>query len=190
MNNLRLNWNEERWRTRDRLLDYDITIVPPHPHSGGIACPYPLEDEDLSPRIPSPEADSSLPFIYPWEATNLYELERSIYLIAQRNGYTGSEDTLWNRFSNGTVVTGTLATFPVPGDELNLYFDKETEILYYFKAVPNHISVDAATRIGATIVGTSQIDTEVEWTYLYIPVRALVIENTILDCGDASEYIG
>lgn len=176
---MRLNWNTERWRTRDRLLDYDITIVPPHPHSGGITYHFLLKDEDLSPIMPFPEAHSSLPFIYPWEAINLYELEKSIYLIAQRNGYTGSEDTLWNRFSNGTVVTGTLDTFPIPGDELNLYFDKETEILYYFKAVSNHINVDAVTRIGAAIIGTSQIDTEVEWTYLYIPVRALPIENLI-----------
>lgn len=28
---MRLNWNRERWRTRDRLLDYLSAIKPPYP---------------------------------------------------------------------------------------------------------------------------------------------------------------
>ena len=74
--------------------------------------------------------------------------------------------------------------FPVPGSDVDFYFDEETEIFYYFKATDTPINVEAAGALGATIVGTNG-----SITYLYIPVRAMPLENIILDCGDATEWI-
>lgn len=34
-------WNKERKRTRDLLLEYDYTIMPPHPRPGGLIVLYP-----------------------------------------------------------------------------------------------------------------------------------------------------
>ena len=152
------NWNYERWRTRDRLLEYDFNIVPPHPHSAG------------------------LPFIYPWENIQSLMLQNEIFEIAKANGYNGTEEHMWSVFStDGLLITGAIDTFPVPGDTNNLYLDKQSGIIYYFKETPNPINEDAAEQIGAIIVGTNE-----EITYLYIPIRALLIEDTILNCGNAT----
>ena len=172
------NWNHERWRTRDRLLDYDFNIVPPHPHSGGFATPYPVEETDLSPMLPMFGENSTLLRIYPWEEYNSTALEREILIIAQRNGYTGTSTEFWAKFQYGNVITGTIEIFPVPGDTRNLYLDLTTEILYYFKEIT--LTAAEAEQLGAVIVGEN---------YAYIPVRALLIEDTILNSGDAAEYI-
>jgi len=160
----KLNWNKERWRTRDRLLEYDVSIVPAHPHSAG------------------------LPYVYPWEDTSLSVMAHQLYLIAQQNGYDGTEPDFLTRFAlgdEGKVVVGTLMTFPMPGDIDKLYLDEETGILYYFKETSEPISEAAAKAMGII-----RIEPNDNITYLYIPVRALPIENLIYDCGDASDYIG
>jgi hypothetical protein len=36
-----LDWNYERYRTRDLLLEYNTNIMPPHPRAGGISVVYP-----------------------------------------------------------------------------------------------------------------------------------------------------
>ena len=160
------NWNYERWRTRDRLLEYDFNIVPPHPHSAG------------------------LPFVYPWEHIQSLTIQKEIFEIAKSNGYDGTEEHLWNVFStDGLLITGTIDTFPIPGDINNLYFDTETGIIYYFKITSNTINEEVVARVGAAIVGISRVNGE-DVTYLYIPIKALLIEDTILNCGDAAEYIG
>ncbi len=82
---LRLDWNRERYRTRDRLLAYRDLIMP------------------LVPEI------NISPF-YPW---------------------------------NTEAVRGTLSSFPVQGDVNTLYFDYETEILYYFDATNGYTPVRA-----------------------------------------------
>lgn len=163
----RLNWNRERHRTRDRLLEYDFNIYPEVFHSGGLA------------------------MIYPWENIAIAQLSKQFIEVAKMNGYTGSEEDLWKRFSSGTVLFGTLETFPVPGNENDIYFDTQTEILYYFKSIPTTVYSDIAEKIGAAIVGISKIeDQETALSYVYIPVRAMPLENLIYDCGDAAEYIG
>lgn len=180
------NWNYERWRTRDRLLEYDFNIVPPHPHSAGIPFIYPLEEMNLSPLLPLSINSAELPVIYPWEEMHTAIIEREIYEIAVKNGYDGTAEHLWSVFSaDGFVVTGTIDTFPIPGNENNLYLDEETGILYYFKATSNPVDEEAVARVGAAIVGISRVNGE-EITYLYIPVRALLLEDTILNCGDAT----
>jgi len=38
---------KERWRTRDRLLEYDISIMPARPRTAGLAMVYPWENNLL-----------------------------------------------------------------------------------------------------------------------------------------------
>ena len=70
-------WNRERKRTRDRLLDYEFTIVPPHPHSGGIPFIFPIETDSSIPILDA--ASTVLPIIYPWENVQLDFLEDEIF---------------------------------------------------------------------------------------------------------------
>ena len=178
-------WNKERKRTRDRLIEYDFNLVPPHPHSAGIPFIFPIESEGLNPLPPFGGNATSLPFVYPWEQIQIHMLERDIFIIAQNNGYEGTAEQLWQIFSrDGWVVKGTIDTFPLPGNPNNLYLDAETGILYYFKT-SDTVNYENAESAGAVI---HEIDANT--FYLYIPVRALLIEDTILNCGDASEYIG
>ena len=156
----KLDWNRERYRTRDRLLDYTLNLYP----------------------IIQPIAE--MPYIYPWENIQLGILSKQILELAKQNGYTGDEQLLWERFSEGTIVTGTLNTFPIPGDEKKLYLDTETTILYYFKFTTNELDFNLIARIGGAIVGTSIIGDTVDIIkYLYLPIHALPIENTILNNG-------
>ena len=153
---MKLDWNRERYRTRDRLLEYDFSIYPAVPHTAG------------------------LPIIYPWENIALGQLSHSIINIAKLNGYTGTEEEFWNQFSSGGIHYGTLETFPVPGVDYDLYLDTKTDVLYYFKTIKEIIYTDRAAKIDAAIVGYSIIeDTEEVVTYLYIPVKALPFEQTI-----------
>ena len=157
-----MDWNFERYRTRDRLLDYDFNIVPPAPHSAGLS------------------------MVYPWENIILEQLGAQIFLLAQQHGFSGTEEQFWDRFNNPSIYFGTLETFPVPGNENILYFDKENETLYYFVAASGNIDPNLIEQAGGEIVGESQTN---DITYLYLPIRALLIEDTILNCGDAAEYI-
>lgn len=160
------NWNHERWRTRDRLLEYDISIMPPRLHLAGLR------------------------MVYPWENDNLSMLGREIYQIALNNGYAGEESDFWSHFSSGAIINGTLNTFPVPGNESDLYLDIETNILYYFKITTELVYTDLAARVGIAVAGVSILeDTKTVTHYLYIPVRAMPMENLIFNSGNAAEYI-
>ena len=163
---INLNWNKERFRTRDRLLEYDSMIMPLKPHSAGLS------------------------IVYPWENISLSNLSHKLFLIAQNNGYNGNEEDFLNRFSQGGIDTstggvniGTIATFPVPGIEYQLYLDIETEILYYFKIVLEQFSNEFIDKAGAEVVGQAQDGSY----YLYIPVRSLPIEPLLLDCGSSTD---
>lgn len=153
----------ERRRTRDLLLDYASSILP------------------IMPR-----RSAGLSIIYPWGNTTISVLSRQIYEIAQANGFTGTEDEFWQRFAQADkeFYVGSIDTFPVPGVEDNLYLDNETGILYYFRIAPWPINEDVANHVGAIIVDRTE-----ENCFIYIPVRALLIEDTILDCGSAADYI-
>jgi hypothetical protein len=102
-------WNKERKRPRDRLLDYDATIVPPIPHTGGI------------PIVPSPIE------------TDLFE--NIVWNIAQSQGFEGTEHDFWTY----NLIKGTIDTFPIEGNSSNLYLDINTGILYYFEETYNPI---------------------------------------------------
>ena len=150
----------ERIRTRDLLLEYDYNVLPPRPRTAGLS------------------------IVYPWESMDYSLLSRQIYQIALNNGFSGTEKAFWSKFSRGAIIRGLLRNFPVPGNEDNLYLDEDTGILYYFKTFSAPINLDVIEQIGAEVVGTQE-----ELSYVYIPVRAMLIEDTILDGGTAAEYI-
>ena len=161
------SWNRERKRTRDRLLGYNFCVVLPRPHC------------------------ATLPMLYPWENLSQQQLAAQIILIAKANGYTGDEADFWRLFSERCVVFGTLETFPEVGGDHSLYFDTDTEILYHFKAVEHEVSADTAALLSAEIVGYTSIENSNEViTNMYIPIRSLLIEDTILNAGTADEYQG
>ena len=126
-------WNKERKRTRDRLLEYDYNLVPPHPHSAG------------------------LPMIYPWESNNDYshDLAHQLYLIAAGNGYIGDEETFVKLFgiftNNKQVLFASFSTFPQTGDQNMLYFDIDEKILYSWDN--EYIPVNAMLIANTTLEG-------------------------------------
>ena len=157
-------WNRERFRTRDRLLEYDTSIMPLTPTAG-----------------------ASMPMIYPWENASLAILSHQIFKLAQASGYTGPEDLLFKRFDAGAIHHySSLADFPVPGVEGDLYFDTTSQIVYYYVSTTNEIDAAKIALVGGAIVGYSVVSNE---TYLYLPIRALPLEDIIFNSGDAAEYI-
>ena len=165
---MRLDWNRQRYRTRDRL--------------------YNVQGLDGLPTFLEPTI-APIPL---YSNSHLNLLEKEIFEIARQNGFMGDNNSFWQKFSAGNVhVLPTILDFPIQGIIGDLYLDQETDILYYFKSTTQIVYSDQAARIGAAIVGTHIIqNTTTTITYLYIPVRALPIENLIYDCGDAAEYIG
>lgn len=158
------DWNHERRRTRDHLLEYDQAIMSPRPRTAGLA------------------------MIYPWENSSLSILQHQLFLIAQNNGYSGEEIDFLARFAQGNnssgVNTGTISTFPVPGAENQLYLDIETEVLYYFKIFTNEIQEEFINKYGIEVVGHAD-----NAIYAYIPVRALPMEPLFINCGSSTELI-
>ena len=109
---MKIDWNYERYRTRDRLLEYDVNIIPPRPHSGG------------------------LPVIYPWEGTSMAILMNQLYNLAATSGYDGTAEEFGTNFgkffSTKHIIFDTTENFPDEGDRDKLYFATDTNILYYF----------------------------------------------------------
>lgn len=154
----KLDWNIERYRTRDRLIEYDFNIYPAVPHSAG------------------------LNIIYPWENIVISQLKAQFIEIVRSNGYVGDEIELWEKFSDGVIKTGTLNTFPILGDKNNLYLDIETDILYYFKIIQGTISPELIEKTGLVIVGQSEIEnTSIIENYVYIPIKAMSIEESLFE---------
>lgn len=159
-------WNRERFKTRDRLLEYDTSIMPLTPIAG-----------------------ASMPMIYPWENASLAILSHQIFKLAQASGYTGSEELLFEKFNGSHIHTyDKLIMFPSIGIIGDLYLDLETGILYYYISTSQSVDTEKIAIVGGAIVGYSIVG-DVTETHLYLPVRALPIENLIYDCGDAAEYI-
>lgn len=157
-----LNWNRERWRTRDLLLEYDTSIMPPHPRAGGIMVVYPwgsaAYDNVIDLSIPHNPHTTTLSMIYPWENTSLNILSHQLYLIALQSGFIGTEEDFKNLFRDfvgpRSIMFATYSDFPETGILNKLYFDLEEKVLYY-------------------------------WDNEYIPVNAMLIANTTVDGGEA-----
>lgn len=152
----------ERKRTRDLLLEYDISIMPPRPRADGLSIAFPWGNANLIDNTdgtmpPTPTA-AEMASLYPWANTAITILMHQFYIVAVQHGYTGSEQDYFNSFGtyvgDKCIIYGTLMKFPNPGSKDKLYFDLEEKILYY-------------------------------WDEGYIPVNAMLIANTYLDGGEA-----
>lgn len=156
------NWNHERWRTRDLLLEYDSAIMPPHPRAGGLSMIYPwgsaVYDNVIDMSIPHNPHTTTLSMIYPWENTSLNILNHQLYLLAVQAGFDGTEEEFKELFKGyvgpRSIMFATYSAFPAAGITDKLYFDLEEKILYY-------------------------------WDGEYIPVNAMLIAETRLDGGEA-----
>lgn len=141
-----------RQLTRDLLLSYDFSIVPPHPIYAG------------------------LNYVYPWENISLMSFSKQFLQLAVLNGFSGNEKELWEHFEGGIILYSNIIDFPEIGNEKNLYLDSNSNIIYCF----NFLSPESAVNIeekGGIITGHSQDETIF---YAYLPLRTLLIEDTIL----------
>lgn len=121
--------------------------------------------------------------VYPWEKIQRSQLKQQLYELAKDYGYTGTEDDFMMRFIGGVIITVYNKDFPIPGDSTSLYFETSKEILYYFKQTTEEVDEQVASAVGAIIV---DIETEagVTTTSLYIPVKAMPVENLIIHGGE------
>lgn len=155
------DWNYERYRTRDLLLEYDKAIMPPRPRAAGLSNVYNwgstiLTDEGtLDAPIP---IQKNISLIYPWENTSLTIFSNQLYKVAVVNGFIGTEKDFLDRFvnyvSDKQIIFENYSEFPQYGSSSKLYFDLEEKILYY-------------------------------WEGEYIPVNAMLIANTTIEGGEA-----
>lgn len=158
----RNDWNHERYRTRDRLIEYDSTILPLTPHTGGM----------------------SITDIYPWETQSLTFLSSQLFAIAKNNGFVGTKEEFLEKFgsAHGSIIMGTISTFPIKGKEDAIYIDTDTNILYYFKQIDESL----LDEIPEAIV----VDIQDQIASIYIPIRALPIDGLIFNSGGAADFIG
>lgn len=143
------DWNYERYRTRDLLLEYDKDIMPPRPRAAG------------------------LKIIYPWESIMLSNFIDQLYQVAVENGYSGTKDEYLSKnaevLNANEIITGKLDSFPIPGNIENIYFDNEKAILYYYQFIEGEIDTTSPKFADARIF----ID-EDNNTHLYIPIESKV----------------
>ena len=156
-------YKNNRARTRDLLLEYDIHIMPPHPRAAGLAMIYPWRSNAWSgdwiiPPIPDTE---EFKVVYPWESIGLSILSDQIYMLAANSGYSGTREEFHHYFGSylennrWEIMFDDYANFPETGETDKLYFDLGENILYCWN------------------------DTE------YTPVNAMLIADTILNGGEA-----
>ena len=156
--------NRERWRTRDLLLEYDRSIMPPRPRAAGLGLIYTwlngnTSNSDVIYTVPIPNT-AEFSTVYPWETLGLNILGDQIYLLASRSGYTGTREEFHRYFglylerNRQEIIFDTYNNFPQVGRKDLLYFDLDAKILYY-------------------------------WDEGYIPVNAMLIADTIVNGGDA-----
>ena len=156
------DWNKQRRRTRDLLLEYDQSIMPPRPRAGGLPMVYPWGndfDENSTALPPFPNS-SIIASIYPWELQNLTIMGDWLYQFSKNTGYSGTREEFYSYFglylehNRQEIVFDSFSNFPSTGDLDKLYFDLDEKILYY-------------------------------WDNDYIPANTLLITNTILNGGEA-----
>lgn len=127
------------------------------------------------------QAANNIQTVYPWENIQNSQLAKQIYNIAKLYGNTDpTKEEFWTSISKKTIVIDTLENFPLVGDEDTLYFDKNGGVLYYFVSTTNIVYTELAEAVGAII----ETNDEEQITYLYIPIKAIPIENLILGGGE------
>lgn len=157
-------YKNNRARTRDLLLEYDVRLVPPHPRAAGLAMIYPWLNSNYEEggwiNIPPIPNTAEFQVVYPWESVGLNILGDQIYLLAAQSGYHGTREEFHRYFGSyletnrWEILFEDYNNFPQVGERDKLYFDLGENILYY-------------------------------WNEEYIPVNAMLITNTILEGGEA-----
>lgn len=145
------NMNTERWKTRELL------------------------ENNTSDGIPF----SNIKTVYPWENMQLSILSKQIYDIAKSNGYNKDEKEFWKKFSKDNIIVDSLENFPPIGEKDTLYLDKNSGILYYFISTDGIIYKELADILNTRIISSDELSSE-NITNLYIPIKAMPIENLIL----------
>ena len=116
-------------------------------------------DPAISPIRPR---QAGLAIVYPWENQSMTVFAKQLFHFAAASGYTGEESDFFANFGSflgaKSVIYANFADFPEEGETSKLYFALDEKILYYWH---NHE---------------------------YKPVKATLIDNTIIYSGDASEY--
>ena len=134
--------NMDRWRTRDLLLEYDRQIMPPRPRAAGLGSIYTWLDTnqinqgeaDVPPDPTTPHAS----YVYPWENAGLIILSNQLYQLAAKSGYHGTSQEFYHYFgsyleNNGKeILFEHYNNFPQVGTANMLYFDLDSNILYYW----------------------------------------------------------
>ena len=105
---------------------------------------------------------AGLNIIYPWENQSMMIFVKQLFDLAAASGYEGDQSDFISNFgtylSRKSVIYANFIDFPEYGENDKLYFALDEKILYY-------------------------------WDNLeYKPVKATLIDNTIIYSGDASEY--
>ena len=123
-----LNMCQQRWNTRDLLLDAQ------------------------NPSTPTTYI-SRIRAVYPWEVMQLSFLAGQIYELAKQGGYSGSAENFEQDFGKlleeKAITYANRADFPSEGEKNRLYFDLEEKILYYWdnKYLPVNANLIADTII-------------------------------------------
>ena len=158
-------YKSNRERTRDLLLEYDISIIPPRPRAAGLAMVYPWLNSNYEEggwaNIPPIPDTPEFHIVYPWESIGLNILGDQIYLLAKNSGYSGTREEFHHYFGSyletnrWEILFESFSNFPEQGEITKLYFDLDNKILYYW-------------------AGNE-----------YIPVNAMLIAHTIINGGEA-----
>lgn len=159
---MKLDWNRQRRRTRDLLLEYDQSIMPLRPRAGGLPMVYPWGNDfdDNSTAMPPFPNSSVIEAIYPWEMQNLAVMGDWLFQFSKNSGYSGTREEFYSCFglylerNRQEIIFDMFSNFPSTGAQDMLYFDLEEKILYY-------------------------------WDGEYIPVNAMLIAETIVNGGEA-----
>ena len=157
-------YKSNRERTRDLLLEYDISIMPPRPRAAGLSMIYTwlhgnIPNSNPVYNVPIPQT-AEFSIVYPWESVGLSILSDQIFILASNSGYTGTREEFHRYFgtylerNRQEILFEEYNNFPQVGSPEMLYFDLNEKILYY-------------------------------WDGEYIPVNAMLIAHTILEGGEA-----
>lgn len=130
-----------RQLTRDLLLEYNLDFIPPRPRAAGLRLSYEWVNDHFvsnSAEIPADPNQTVVPSVYPWENYNMSILVEQLYTIAAGSGFTGTINEFKTYFgyylerSRPEIIFDKFTNFPETGNSTQLFFDLDTNILYYW----------------------------------------------------------
>lgn len=100
--------------------------------------------------------------VYPWENQSMTVFAKQLFKFAEASGFVGSESDFVSSFGSflqhKCIIYADFIDFPEVGETNKLYFALDEKILYYWS------------------------------NNEYKPVKATLIDDTIIYSGDASDY--